>query len=144
MKKGITLSVMAVAVSIMFIVVSTAAIIGTNTMKAASYEEYISKLKRVEDAVNLYIEENDIIPTTGEVIANSGCSQSFINALAANGDVQEELYVLDMNKLNVVSVNIGFGNIDNNDIFIVTSNTNNVYYYGGFKYDGITIFNIER
>lgn len=144
MKRGITLSVMAIAVVIMIIVISTATVIGTNTMKAASYEEYISKLKRVEDEVNFYIENEGTLPITGEVISKSGCKPDFVNKLNANGDSQEDLYIIDMNKLNVISVNIGYGNIDDNDIFLITSNTNNIYYYGGFEYDGETIFNIER
>lgn len=144
MKRGITLSIMAIAVAIMFIVIGTATVIGTNTMKAASYEEYISKLKRVEDEVNFYIESEGTLPITGEILSKDGCKLEFINALNANGDSQNDLYIIDMNKLNVVSVNIGFGTIDDNDIFLITANTNNIYYYGGFKYDGKTIFNIER
>lgn len=144
MKRGITLSVMAITVVIMVIVISTATIIGTNSMKSASYEEYISKIKRVEDEVNFYIESEGTLPITGEILSKGGCKPEFINVLNSNGDSQNDLYIIDMNKLNVVSVNIGFGNIDDNDIFIVTSNTNNVYYYGGFKYDDKTVFNIER
>ncbi len=144
MKRGITLSIMAIAVSIMFIVIGTATIIGTNTMKAASYEEYISKIKRVEDEVNFYMESEGTLPLTGEVLSKSGCKPEFINVLNANGDSQNDLYIIDMNKLNVISVNIGYGNIDDNDIFLITANTNNIYYYGGFKYDGRMVFNIER
>lgn len=144
MKRGITLSIMAITVTIMVIVISTATIIGTNTMKAASYEEYISKIKRVEDEVNFYIESEGILPITGEVISKTGCKPEFINVLNANGDSQNDLYIIDMNKLNVISVNIGYGSVDDNDIFLITSNTNNIYYYGGFKYDGRIVFDIER
>lgn len=144
MKKGITLSVMAVAVSIMFIIIGTATIIGTNTMKAASYEEYISKLKRVEDEVNFYIESTGKLPTTGEIISKNGCKPELLNAITTNSDTENDLYIVDMSKLNPVSVNIGYGDIQNNDIFIIAANTNNVYYYGGYKYEGKLIFNIER
>lgn len=144
MKKGITISVLAIAVAIMAIAVSTALVIGTKNIKSASYEEYISKLKRVEDEINLYEEKYDALPITGEILSKVGANQDFLNALNNNGDNLDDLYIIDMDKLNVVSVNIGYGSSENNDIFLIASNSKNLYYFAGMEYRGITRYNIER
>lgn len=143
MKKGITFSVLAVAVSIMIITVTTAVVFGTRAADSASYEEYISKLKRMEDGINYYQEKNDDLPTVG-VLAKTDISDEFLQALTSNGDQDSDLYIVDMSKLNVVNVDIGYGLPTTDDIFLLASGTNNLYYLAGMEYKGRVRFNIER
>ena len=44
-------------------------------------------------------------------------------------------------KLNDYNIKKGRGNVENKDVFLVTENTNNVYYLKGFKYRGKVYFN---
>lgn len=136
MKKGITVSVIVVAVSIMFIAISVATVIGTRTIQTAVYEEYMSKLKRVEDAINLYQNQNDQLPLTGEVMSKEGTPPNFLQTVYDVGDKDNKLYIIDMNKIIVSNVSIGYGTVNDNDIFLIAENSNNVYYYKGMEYRG--------
>ena len=46
-----------------------------------------------------------------------------------------------ISKLNDYNIKKGRGNVENKDVFLVTENTNNVYYLKGFKYRGKVYFN---
>lgn len=136
MRNGITLSIIVIAVTIMFIIISSATVIGTKAINAASYEEFMSKLSRVSDEVNRYMSENKEIPVTisYEVVSKEMITAGFAQNLKDNGDDMNNLYVIDINKLKLASVNIGIGTIEDRDVFLVAENTGNVYYYKGFKY----------
>lgn len=135
MKNGITLSVIVIAVTIMFIIISSATVIGNSAINAANYEEFMSNISRVSDQVNKYILDNKSLPiTTYEVISKEMTTEGFAQKLKDNGDNLNDLYVVDMSKLKLSSVKIGSGTVDNKDIFLVAENTGNVYYYKGFKY----------
>lgn len=64
MKKGITVSILTVTVTLMIILVSTVSVIGTKSIKTASYEEFLSKVTRVSNSVNKYVIDNKTLPTT--------------------------------------------------------------------------------
>lgn len=136
MKNGITLSIIVIAITIMFILISSATVIGTKAINAANYEEFMSKLSRVSDEVNRYMSVNKALPVTAsyEVISKEMITEGFATKLKDNGDDMNDLYVVDITKLTLTSVNIGKGTTEDKDVFIVAENTGNVYYYKGFKY----------
>lgn len=144
MKKGITMSILAITVVIMLILVSAATIVGTQSIRTANYEEFLSKIKRVSDDINSYIIENNIQPMTGDIVAKTGLPNSLLAEITNKEDDYNNLYIIDMNKLKTVNVNIGYGSISNMDIFLVSENTNNVYYYKGFKYKGSIYHGIQN
>lgn len=144
MKKGITVSVIAIAIVIIFISISTATVIGTRTMKSATYEEYMSKLKRVEDAINLYQNKNNELPITGEIMSKEGAPTSFLEQIKQKDDENNKLYIIDMNKISVSNVSIGYGTVENNDIFLISENTNNLYYYKGMEYKSKMYYCFKR
>lgn len=130
-----TLSVIVIAVTIMFIIISSATVIGTAAINAANYEEFMSKLSRVSDEANKYIMANKELPVSSfEVISKEMITEDFATKLVENGDNMNNLYIVDMSKLKLTSVNIGIGSTEDKDVFLVTENTENVYYYKGFKY----------
>ncbi len=141
MKKGLSLSTVVIAISIMLILVSSVSVIGSSAITSANFEEYKSNIDRVSDEVNIYVTDNGTLPVTNEVIAINSLGQDFLNQVKENGDLANKFYLLDISKLNDYNIKKGRGNVENKDVFLVTENTNNVYYLKGFKYRGKVYFN---
>ena len=142
MKKGITVSILVVTVVLMFILVTTATVIGMQSIQTVLYEEFVSKLVRVSNDVNKYVIANNSLPTTNEIIAKEGLSSGLISELSKNNDSLNSLLVIDMSKLRTESVNIGKGSLEDMDVFVVAENTNNVYYLKGIEYKGDNYYGI--
>lgn len=141
MKKGLSLSTVVIAISIMLILVSSVSVIGSSAITSANFEEYKSNIDRVSDEVNIYVTDNGTLPVTNEVIAINSLGQDFLNQVKENGDLENKFYLVDISKLNDYNIKKGRGNVENKDVFLVTENTNNVYYLKGFKYRGKVYFN---
>lgn len=144
MKRGITVSTLTITVIIMLILVSISTVVGIRSIKTASYEEFLSKISRVSDDVNQYFLENKKLPVTDEIIAKEGLSNELKLEISNNQDDYNNLYVIDMNKLRSENVKIGFGSVNDLDVFIVSENTNNVYYLKGFEYKGNTYYGVQK
>jgi len=134
MKRGITVSTLAISVTIMLILISVSTVVGVGSIRTAAYEEFLSKLTRVSNDVNFYLRKNNELPITNEIVSKEGLPTTLRNLIANNGDNTNELYVIDMDLLNTETVNIGNGTTDNMDVFVVAQNTNNIYYLKGYKY----------
>lgn len=141
MKKGLSLSTVVIAISIMLILVSSVSVIGSSAITSANFEEYKSSIDRVADEVNIYVTDNGTLPVTNEIIAINSLGQDFLNQVKENGDLANKFYLVDISKLNDYNIKKGRGNVENKDVFLVTENTNNVYYLKGFKYRGKVYFN---
>ena len=141
MKKGLSLSTVVIAISIMLILVSSVSVIGSSAITSANFEEYKSNIDRVADEVNIYVTDNGTLPVTNEVIAINSLGQDFLNQVKENGDLANKFYLVDISKLNDYNIKKGRGTVENKDVFLVTENTNNVYYLKGFKYRGKVYFN---
>lgn len=144
MKKGITISTLVVAITIILILSSVATVVGIRSIKTASFEEFSSKLVRVSNDINLYHTKNKELPLTNEVLYASSCTEELKAELAKYGDNNSYLYVVDMNKLNTESVNIGYGTIEDGDVFVIAKDTNNIYYFKGIKYKGVVYYGIQK
>ena len=141
MKKGLSLSTVVIAISIMLILVSYVSFIGSSSITSDNFFEYKSYIVRVSVVVNLYVTDNGTLPVTNEVIAINSLGQDFLNQVKENGDLANKFYLVDISKLNDYNIKKGRGNVENKDVFLVTENTNNVYYLKGFKYRGKVYFN---
>lgn len=134
MKKGISMMMLVVSVSVMMILVTSASVIGINSVNTANFEEYKSVLSRVSDDVNYYYIENDKLPIKSsdegvEVIDALSVSTEFYNQVVENGDNNDILYIVDIDKLEDNTINF-----NENDVFVVASYSQNVYSLNGFKY----------
>ena len=134
MKKGVTLSVVVIAIVIMLILIASASVVGSNAIATANFEEYINQVSRVSDMVNEYYVTNGTLPTNFEAIVPSSLSQEFKSALADRNDLSDVLYVVNVSLLNDSSITKGRGDINNQDVFLVASSSQNVYYMKGYKY----------
>lgn len=133
-KRGVTTAVIALAVVIMFIILTTATVVGSRNIDTVNYEEFKSQLTRVSDVVNEYYLSNEELPTRGEIVAKANLPEALTNELTANADTNNELYIIDMSKLDINNVTRGNGTVDDRDLFLVAEGTNNVYYYKGYKF----------
>ncbi len=140
MKKGVSLLVVIVAVTIMLIIITSATVIGSGSITSANYEEYVSELNRVSDNVNEYYVENKELPVTGEVVSATSLGNEFLANMKDKGDLEENLYIVDLSKLKDSTIKKGKGSVANQDIYLVTENTQNVYYLKGFKYKAKVYF----
>ena len=143
MKRGITVSILVITVVLMFMIVTTATVVGARAIQTASYEEFLSKVIRVSNDVNEYVIKNNTLPTTLEIISKEGLPDGLKAELNKNKDATNNLFVVDMTKIRTESVNIGKGSVEDMDVFIVAENTNNVYYLKGVEYRGITYYGIQ-
>ena len=140
MKKGVSLLIVVVAISVMVVLISTTIIFGTSAINTAQYEEFLSQLNRVSSSLNEYTLENNSLPVTNEVVSGVSLGDNFFAELIKKGDENNKLYVIDVNLLRDATIKRGYGTIKNQDIFVVAENTNNIYYVKGFKYKGKVYF----
>ena len=136
MKKGITISMLAVTIVLMTVIAGIVGVVGTSSIKTAAYEEFLSKINRVSNEVNRYVIQNKTLPTTNEIISKQGLDEDLKAKITENNDINNNLFVIDTTKLKLESVNIGKGTVGDLDVFIVAENTNNVYYLKGIMYKG--------
>ncbi len=143
MKKGISLMVVVIAVTVMLILISTASVIGSSSINTANYDEFNSKVDRVWNLVNEYYVKNGVLPVTSEVISKESLGSDFVKVVTENGDLNENLIVVDMSKLKITGIDLGYGNILDQNVFLVAQNTQNVYYMRGYNYRGKIYYSVK-
>lgn len=141
MKKGISMVTVLIAVSVMMILISSVSVIGSSAISSANFEEYKSKVERVADEINIYINENGTLPITNQSVSINSLGEDFLEAAKEKNDLSNKFYVVDVSKLNDYRIDNGKGNLNNKDVFLIAENSNNVYYLKGFKYKGKVYFN---
>lgn len=134
LKSGITFSVLIVAIVIMLIVISTAAVVGAGSISSANFEKYQSELRWVADDVNEYYLENKTLPVTDEFVSFDSLNSELKAKIENNSDAYSNLYVIDVTKLNDANIENGKGSVSDKDVYIVSDKTQNVYYLKGYKY----------
>ena len=140
MRKGLSLSTLVIAITVMLILVSSVSVIGSSAINSANFEEYKSQIERVSDEVNIYSNENGSLPVTNQSIAINSLGNDFLEQVKENGDLTNKFYVIDISKLDDYNIKKGKGTVENKDVFLVCDNTNNVYYLKVFKYRGKIYF----
>lgn len=139
-KQGVTLIVLLTALTVMLVIISSATVIGVDSINSANFEEYKGSIGRVKDNVNQYYLENGVLPITKEIVSATSLEGSFLNAINNNSDENNKLYVIDISLLKNDTIRAGKGSVFNKDVYVVSENTNNIYYLKGFKYKGKIIY----
>lgn len=140
MKKGVSLLIVTVAISVMVVLISSSIIFGSQAINTAQFEEYLSQLDRLSSSLNDYVLQNKSLPTTGEIVSGISLGNEFMSELVSKKDENNRLFVVNVSLLKDGTLKRGNGTAENQDIFVVAENTNNVYYVKGFKYKGKTYF----
>lgn len=142
MKKGVTMSVVLIAVVIMLILITSATVVGTSSISTANYEDFKSVISRLSDDVNEYYIRNGELPVKNEVIATNSLSKSFQSELEKKGDLNKKLFVVDMTKINDATITIGRGDSLSEDIFLVSEESQNIYYLKGHEYKKVRYYGV--
>lgn len=140
MKKGVTLSIVLIAIVIMITIITTASVVGSNAISTANFEDFKSNVSRAADAVNEYYLSNSTLPVTNEIVAADSVSNELRQLLSKRGDINSKLYVVDMNKIEDSTIEKGRGTLSNKDVYIVAEETLNVYYLKGYTYRSVKYF----
>ena len=140
MKKGISLTTVVIAISVMMILITSVSVIGSSAINSANFEEYKSVIERVADELNIYVTENKSLPIKNEAVSANNLGSDFVENLKENNDLLNNLYVIDISKLDDYNFEKGKGTISDKDVFVVAENSHNVYYLKGFKYRGKVYF----
>lgn len=142
MKKGVTMSVVLIAIIIMIILITSASVVGSTSIATARYEEFKSAVARVADNINEYYIENGVLPIKKEAIATSSLNADFRNELSRKGDLEDKLYVIDMGKINDASITIGRSSTASEDVFLVSEKSQNVYYLKGVTFKKVKYYGV--
>lgn len=143
MKKGISMMMLVVATAVMMILITSASVIGINSVNTANFEEYKSVLSRIADDVNYYYIENDTLPVKSDengiqVIDASSINSEFYRQVIEQGDENNQLYIIDLGKLEDSTISFS----DKDGIYLVANNSHNVYSLNGFKYKSRVYYKI--
>ena len=75
------------------------------------------------------------------MLIDLGHKETLTNEINLNGDESAKFYVVDLNLLKIETVQRG-NEVDNTDVFVIASNTLNVYYLKGIEVDGVMYFSV--
>lgn len=138
-KRGITL------VSILIVVVVLTALTGIITVSTSSIirdtykEEFFREYKLVQAAMDDYIIRNsgiiDFTQTTMDLAAVESKYMNQFSAETISGTNTIDVYVIDLEKIGVKNPTYGIG-LSSDDNYVVSKETNIVYYQKGFENDG--------
>lgn len=143
MKKGVSMIVLTVAISVMVVLITSSVIVGSTAIKTAQYEEFLSQVSRTADSVNQYIVKNEKLPTDGTIVSGNSLGENFLAELKTKNDLNNKLYLIDVNLLEDATIKRGQGTVMDKNVFVVAENTNNIYYIKGFKYKGKVYFGLK-
>ena len=146
-KKGISLTVLIITSAVMLILVSTIVISGFNTANSSEELSFAMEISSIQQSVNSYVEINDgQYPVKDAVLLDvSKMSEKSLNQFKNNNDVVDAngnilLYEIDYQKINQNSLKYGNGSNGENDMYVVSQATGNVYYAKGVKINDTTYF----
>lgn len=140
LKKGVTFSVILVAIVIMLIVISSASIIGSRSINTAKYEEFKSEIQRLSDNINEYYVTTKKLPIIGSIVDTNSLDENLQTVISNNGESSSAFYVIDMDKVRDTSIKSGTGDLSSKDVYILCEQTQRIYYVKGYKYNGITYY----
>ncbi|MEG1141256.1 MAG: hypothetical protein RSE41_02155 [Clostridia bacterium] len=148
MKKGISLIALVATIAISIILISTVTISGVATVNDTKKMELATELSMISETVNSYITKNNgTFPVTNIVSVDiSGVSTKskyqFNDENIVNNKVT--LYEIDYKLLDLVSLKKGLKKGGESDIYVMSKDTNKIYYALGVKIGSKTYYTLEE
>lgn len=139
-KQGISLVVLVITIIVMIIIASIA-IIGINDLIiTADTQDFANEVNVIEESIKEYYATHKILPVTSTKYNKSellnkleGSYKTKLNTeITENNDADNTFYVVDLKLLEITTPERGLGT-DALDIYLVASNTLNVYYLKGVE-----------
>lgn len=143
--KGITLITMVVVVAIIAIILSIVTIIGSGNIDRAKFETFKQNIDIVQEAVEMRYEKDNILPViepTQDVLSSLSTNNknAILAELSQKGDNKANLKIVDMNRIYNILKNVGKGTIADKNIFLIDTESHNIYYLKGHTYKGNIYF----
>lgn len=148
-KQGISLIALLITVIVTLILVTITTFAVKDGIESANVSAFSNDLAKIEDQVKIYYIENRTIPVRDDAPDKMSEDQvtnlvydkyrnSFVSELSTNGDYSEdtslgEFYQVDLQKINITSSVAGTKKLGENDVYVVSVPSMNIYYLQGLK-----------
>ena len=129
-KKGISLIILVVTITVMLILASTVITVGLGNLNTKKLTSMYTDLKSINDHIYVYYDQYGTLPLKEKFMGAYNFSET-----ANPNDDQEGYYVIDINKLDklILTQNLDW---EENEVYIINTKTHTVYYPAGVKLDG--------
>lgn len=145
-KSGISLIVLSIVLMVLVMLSGVIVYIGYDIMVTAKNTVFAKDIQTISDAISEYYAVNGSAPilnsgleiTSEKYIENIGTlvgekAQKALNdEFIINNDQSTVFYEVDMSKIGIEDVKYGIKS-NENDLFLISSNSNVVYYYVGYE-----------
>ena len=128
-KNGITLIALVVTIVLMLILTSTIAINVDTGEDVKNYRLMCADIELLKDNILIYYNKYGLVPITGNTIDAS--------TIPETSSETRSFYKIDLEKLPNLSLNFGRGQAK--DIYIINTDSLNVYYLDGVEYNNTTV-----
>ncbi|MDD2376659.1 MAG: type II secretion system protein [Clostridia bacterium] len=146
MKKGITLLALVATIVIMSILLTTVTISGIATVNNAKKMNFASEASLLQESVEAYSTKNNGEFPIGDSIQLNITGVTPDSLMQFDGEViidnKVVLYELDYELLGITSLKYGLGQNGPEDIYVVSKDTNRVYYAKGIPVGNVTYYTL--
>lgn len=159
-QRGVSLIILVVSI-VIILIIATVAVVNTNrSLDDAKLSSFSDELATIEDQVKVYYVTNNEMPTLENTTAMS--EQEMFNLaaldsdsmnvlkteLSLNGDKIDdtnngEFYQIDLNKLDLQNVKKGTKTDSQNDVYVASYPSMNIYYLKGQKIGEVVYFSLS-
>ncbi len=139
-KKGISLVILVITIIIMIVLASVIVYVSSDAFNNSKKAAFALELEQVEELVETYYLNNNELPIDSSesydkatLVALISTGSDFLsNEITLNGDDDEVFYKIDISQLPIEEISRGMKiDGDTADIFVVASDSFNVYYVKG-------------
>lgn len=153
--KGVSLIVLIITIIVMLILTSVITLQIFNNIGSAKIASFVENISTIQEYVDSRLILNEQLPFLNnkyylvDELVNNGYllekkHDAFKNELINNGDREDtKFYIIDINNIEGISSTIGNGKNGNNDYFVVSEDTNRVYYLLGIDVGKDTYFSLS-
>lgn len=131
MRNGISLVSLMVAIVIIILLISTVSISAISSINNARKINFATEISFIQESVNSYYTKNNALPILEKIDFDfSKIDEKYMEQFVSEDTI--EMYKLDLKKLGKIDTVFGKGE-SKNDFYVVSLNTNNVYYLAGIN-----------
>lgn len=138
-KKGVTLIALVIIIIVIGILFGIVSASLDDLITETRVKEFASELDSLEYLINDYkIRNNGELDFTEYKLSTLDLSEDFLEQLVEEEIVNNtvNLYKIDYVKIDAIDSNYGLQKLGEEDIYLVSGTTGNVYYKKGFEYNG--------
>ncbi len=146
-KGGITLTALVITLIVMGILISITVVSTDGIIKETNARNFASELKQLEYLVkqNKILNNNEelnFVKRTLLVSELSADEKEQMSSELEDGSTQIELYEIDFNILDIMDTLYGKKEKGEDDVYVVSYKTGNIYYLKGFKWGDVTYYTL--